>query len=102
MKLIYLTPTLSSPAGMERVLFNKVCWLIKRGGYEITIVTTDQGSAPVFYDYPREVKIVDMGINYSETYSLPPFQRVIQKARKQSHMAPSRKRRRRDACGGLS
>lgn len=76
-KLFYLTPTLSSPAGMERVLHNKVLWLVKQARYDITIITTDQGSSPTFYQFPPEVKIIDLGINYSTDYSLPPLKRIF-------------------------
>ena len=77
MKLIYLTPTLSSPAGMERVLHNKVCWLKKNRRVSITIVTTEQGNAPVYYDFPEDVTIVDLGINYSVDYNLNPLARML-------------------------
>lgn len=76
-KLFYLTPTLSSPAGMERVLHNKVLWLVKHARYDITIITTDQGQSPTFYQFPPEVKIIDLDINYSSDYSLPPIKRLI-------------------------
>lgn len=76
MKLVYLTPTLASPAGMERVLHNKVCWLKKDRRISITIVTTDQGNAPVYYDFPAGVEIVDLGINYSADYALSPLARI--------------------------
>lgn len=81
-KLVYLTPTLSSPAGMERVLHNKVCWLTEHRDYQITIVTTDQGSAPVYFSFPRQVNIVDLGINYSADYSLNPIARTLALLRK--------------------
>ena len=76
-KLVYLTPTLSSPAGMERVLHNKVCWLTEHRDYQITIVTTDQGDAPIYFQFPPQVSIVDLGINYSADYSRNPLARTI-------------------------
>ena len=35
-------------------------------GYDILIVTTDQHNRPPFYPFPKEVRMVDLGINYSE------------------------------------
>jgi len=75
--LVYLTPTLSSPAGMERVLHNKVCWLTEHRDYQITIVTTDQGDAPIYFHFPPQVRIIDLGINYSADYSRNPLTRSI-------------------------
>lgn len=84
MKLVYLTPHLKSPAGMERVLHNKICWLSRHKGYEITIITTEQGRCPIYFDFPMSVQIVDMEINYSEAYNYPCISRIcaIRKKRK--------------------
>ncbi|MBR5660183.1 MAG: glycosyltransferase family 4 protein [Bacteroidales bacterium] len=62
---------------MERVLHNKVLWLVKQARYDITIITTDQGSSPTFYQFPPEVNIIDLGINYSSDYSRPPLERIF-------------------------
>ncbi|MBR4052494.1 MAG: glycosyltransferase family 4 protein [Alistipes sp.] len=51
---------------MERVLLNKVRYLVEKMGWEILIVTTDQHNRPPFYPFPAEVRMVDLGINYSE------------------------------------
>lgn len=63
MKLVYYN--LFTPGGIERVLYNKVCELVCRGGYEITIITTGQGSKPNFFSFPTSVQFIDLGINYS-------------------------------------
>lgn len=51
---------------MERVLLNKVTYLIKKLHWDITIVTTDQQGRPAFYQFPKEVRMIDLGINYSD------------------------------------
>lgn len=65
MKLIYHINSLYNPGGMERVVLNKATWLLKHG-YEVEIVTTDQCGRPTFYKFPKEIKLFDLGINYSE------------------------------------
>lgn len=50
---------------MERVLLNKVAYMVERYGWDITIVTTNQSGRPPFYPFPEGVKIVDLGVNYS-------------------------------------
>ena len=47
------------------MLLNKVSYLVSHYGWDITIVTTNQGDKPPFYPFPKGVKIVDLGINYS-------------------------------------
>ncbi len=66
MKLIYCIRALYNPGGMERVLLNKVTYLIKKLHWDITIVTTDQQGRPAFYQFPKEVRMIDLGINYSD------------------------------------
>lgn len=51
---------------MERVLYNKVKFLSEQMNYGITIVTTDQHNRPPFYPFPGNVRMIDLGINYSE------------------------------------
>ena len=66
MKLIYSIHSLYNPGGMERVLLNKVVWFREHTDWEIVIVTTDQKSRPTFYPFPEGVRMVDLGINYSD------------------------------------
>lgn len=64
MKIIYHINSLYNPGGMERVVLNKATWLDAHG-YEVCIVTTDQDGRPAFYDFPKSIRMVDLGINYS-------------------------------------
>ena len=65
MKLIYCIASVYNPGGMERVLLNKLRWWLRRGGCELMVVTTDQQGRPPFYEFPPEVRMVDLGINYT-------------------------------------
>ena len=65
MKLIYCIASVHHPGGMERVLLNKVHWFAAQGGYELMVVTTDQQGLPPFYEFPPQVRMVDLGIDYS-------------------------------------
>lgn len=66
MKVIYCIHSIYNPGGMERVLLNKVRYLVKKMGWEIMVVTTDQHSRQPFYPFPESVRLVDLGVNYSE------------------------------------
>lgn len=76
MKIIYCIHSVYNPGGMERVLLNKVSYLVSRGGYDITVVTTDQHGRPPFYPFPGKVKMIDLGINYSEDNSKTALQKI--------------------------
>lgn len=66
MKLIYCTHSTYNPGGMERVLLNKVTYLSALPGWEVSVVTTDQHQRPPFYPFPEQVRMMDLGINYSD------------------------------------
>ena len=65
MKIIYCHADVYNPGGMERVLLNKLRGWVGRG-YETMVVTTDQHGRPPFYEFPPEVRMVDLGINYTD------------------------------------
>lgn len=76
MKLIYCTHSLYNPGGMERVLVNKVTYLVKRLHWNVSIVTTDQKGRPSFYVLPKGVKLIDLNINYSDDNIKTPIGKI--------------------------
>lgn len=66
MYLIYLIHSVCNPGGMERVLLNKVTWLVRHKHWQVMVVTTDQKGRMPFYPFPPEVGMVDLDINYSD------------------------------------
>lgn len=76
MKLIYCIRATYNPGGMERVLLNKVTWLVKKLGWEVMIVTTDQQNRPPFYPFPEEVRMVDLDINYADDNDKPVWKKI--------------------------
>lgn len=76
MKIIYHINSLYNPGGMERVVLNKATWLDAHG-YEVCIVTTDQDGSPAFYDFPKSIRMVDLGINYSKDKGKNIFAHII-------------------------
>ena len=77
MKLIYCTHSLCNPGGMERVLVNKVTYLVEKLHWDVSIVTTDQKKRPVFYPLPQRVRMTDLEINYSDDNSKHPVGKII-------------------------
>ena len=77
MKLIYCHADVYNPGGMERVLLNKLQWWVQRGGNELMLVTTDQHGRPPFYEFPPEVRMVDLGINYKDDNGRNPIAKTL-------------------------
>lgn len=81
MKIVYCHCSLFNPGGMERVLLNKVRWLAA-AGHEIIVVTTDQQNRPPFYEFPKGIQLIDLGINYSLDNDKPVYKRIPSYLRK--------------------
>lgn len=77
MKILYLIHSTCNPGGMERVLLNKVRYLVEEKGWDVTVVTTDQHERPPFYPFPEGVKMVDLGVNYSEDNGKPFLKKLL-------------------------
>ena len=77
MKIVYCIHSTCNPGGMERVLLNKVRYLVEQLHWDITVVTTDQHGWEPFYPFPEGVKMVDLGINYSEDNGKPFLKKLL-------------------------
>lgn len=77
MKILYLIHSTCNPGGMERVLLNKVRYLVEEKGWDVTVVTTDQHERSPFYPFPEEVNMVDLGVNYSEDNGKPFLKKLL-------------------------
>lgn len=82
MKLLFSHCSLHNPGGMERVLLNKVVWLKAHTDWEIVVVTTDQKQRPTFYPFPKDVRMIDLGINYSDDNAKSPVEKIAGYLRK--------------------
>lgn len=77
MKILYCMCSLYNPGGMERVLLNKVRYLKERMGWDVAVVTTDQHGKPTFYPFPDGVRIIDLGVNYTDDNGKNPVVKTI-------------------------
>ena len=77
MKILYLIHSIYNPGGMERVLLNKVRYFVEEMGWDVTVVTTDQHDRPSFYPFPERVKMIDLGVNYSDDNGKPFLKKLL-------------------------
>lgn len=82
MKIVYCMADVYNPGGMERVLLNKLRWWAARGDCELVLVTTDQNGRPPFYDFPPEVRMVDLDVNYKADNGRNPLGKILSYFRK--------------------
>lgn len=77
MKILYQIHSTYNPGGMERVLLNKVRYLVEEKGWNVAVVTTDQHGRPSFYPFPEGVRMIDLGVNYSDDNGRPFMQKLL-------------------------
>lgn len=63
-KIVYLSPTLCNPDGLERVLIGQANYLADQLGYEVTIILTDGQGLPYSYPVSPLVRIIQLNIEF--------------------------------------
>lgn len=74
MKIVYCIPHLYNSGGMERVLTQKANYLAQEPDTEILIVTTEstpEGKSISYFPLDKKIRIVELGINFNEDFTLP-------------------------------
>lgn len=67
MNLVYFIPSLSNPGGMERILIEKVNYLVDEYDWFITIVTTE-GTGDPYYNLNPKIRVIHLVINFDEYF----------------------------------
>lgn len=83
MKLVYCIPSLENSGGTERVLTDRVNFLVQQKGYEIYIVTTDQKSTKVFFPLNSLVKVIHLNIDFVSLTDYPLWKKIFLFRKKQ-------------------
>ena len=68
MKVLYIFRSLAVWGGIERVLVDKMNYLVSMYGYEVYMLTTCQGNHPVPYLLDNAVHLEDLGIQFHRQY----------------------------------
>lgn len=77
MKLLYVTDALAVWGGIERVLSDKMNYLVREYGYDIYVVTADQGSHPIPFPLDERIHVKDLNIRFHQQYRYNGFKRVL-------------------------
>lgn len=64
MRIVYCTDSLKNSGGIERITIDKANYFSEK--YEIYIITTDFNEKNSFFEINKNVRIIDLGINYYE------------------------------------
>lgn len=77
MRILYVTDALAIWGGLERILVDKANYLAEHYGYQVSIITSEQGSRPVPYALSPKVEHIDLGVNFYQQYSFHGLRRLI-------------------------
>ncbi|MDD5150781.1 MAG: glycosyltransferase family 4 protein [Flavobacterium sp.] len=60
MKILYITPKINNEGGVARVLSVKANYLVENFGYEVHILTQNEGNKPLFFSFDDKIVLHDM------------------------------------------
>ena len=60
MKIVYITKSFALKAGVERVLADKMNYLVEHHNYEVSLITYEQGNHPQAYTLNESIKTIDI------------------------------------------
>lgn len=77
MRILYVFPSLAVWGGIERILTDKMNCLTAMYGWEVAVVTTDQGRHPLPYTLAEGVVHADLGIGFHHQYACGGWRRWL-------------------------
>ena len=76
-KIVYCTPSIYIPGGIERVLTTKANYLAEVAGYDVYIVLTDGKGKTPYYPLSPKVNLIQLDINFEELWHLSFLKKII-------------------------
>lgn len=68
MKIVYLYDSLAIWGGIERVLIDKMNYFADKDGYDVYIITANQGNHPIPYNLDDSITHIDLKIGFHNKY----------------------------------
>lgn len=77
MRILYITDALAVWGGIERVLSDKMNYLVREYGYEVYVVTADQGGHPIPFPLDDRIHVKDLNIRFHQQYHYIGIKRIL-------------------------
>ena len=77
MRLLYINDAIAIYGGLERVLVEKINWLVEQDNYEVYLLTANQGDYPLSFSLHSKVKYEDLGILFYQQYQQTGWRRLV-------------------------
>ena len=69
MRILYINDAIAIWGGLERILVEKANYLTNHYGYDVAIVTSEQGEHKVPYSISPQIYLKDLGIRFHQQYN---------------------------------
>jgi glycosyltransferase involved in cell wall biosynthesis len=79
MKISFVTDAFAVWGGMERVLADKMNALAGQYGWDVTLITTNQGEHPLTYELHPNVRHIDLGVRMHQEYRFRGFRKLLKR-----------------------
>ncbi len=73
MKLLYVESSLAIHGGIERVLTDKLNWLVESGKCEVLLLLVNQGDYPIVFPLSSKIDVQTINIMFHRIYRFPPI-----------------------------
>jgi len=80
MKLLYIVPKINNEGGVARVLSIKANYFVEKLGYEVHILTQNDGNFPVFYKFIDAINLLDISLKGKKSSFFFQYKKAIQNA----------------------
>lgn len=77
MRILYITDALAVWGGIERVLSNKMNYLVEHYGYDVYVITTNQGKHVAPYPLDNRIHACDLNIQFHHQYRYCGLKRIL-------------------------
>lgn len=83
LKIVYCTPSLYIPGGVERVLTLKANYFVEHFNYDITIILTDGKGKPNAFPLSDKINVINFDINFEELWYCSFLKKIVLYIKKQ-------------------
>lgn len=77
MKILYIFRSLAVWGGIERILVDKMNYMVEHYGMVVYFLTSDQGSHPIIYHLSDRVRLEDLGVCFYQQYRFYGLRRLM-------------------------
>jgi len=70
MRILYCIPSLYNPGGMERILTDKINFLLDRSNIKVFVVTTDQMNRELFFELHPKASVINLDLDFDSSFSV--------------------------------